>query len=141
VLGSALADTGALLALLDRRDRWHERCALAFAQLRLPLTTTAAVLAELFHLVRRSRMETSTVWRFLQSGAITVAPLADRDMPPLEALMNKYADRPMDFADATLVHLARRESLTTIFTIDVADFSTYRIDGRKRFRIVPGVER
>ncbi len=55
--------------------------------------------------------------------------------------MSKYADRPMDFADATLVHLARRESLTTVFTIDGADFSTYRIDRRKRFRIVPGGDR
>jgi len=86
-------------------------------------------------------METSTAWRFLRSGAITVGPIAARDMASLEAMMNKYADRPMDFSDATLVHLARRESLTTIFTIDVADFSTYRIDGRKRFRIVPGVDR
>jgi hypothetical protein len=29
-----------------------------------------------------------------------------------------YRDRPMDFADATLVHLAERESLITVFTID-----------------------
>jgi predicted nucleic acid-binding protein len=55
----------------------------------------------------------------------------------LEALMRKYADRPMDFADATLVHLARREALSTVFTIDHDDFETYRIDGRRRFRIVP----
>ena len=52
--------------------------------------------------------------------------------------MRKYADRPMDFADATLVHLAHRESLTTVFTIDHDDFETYRIGGRRRFRIVPG---
>jgi len=51
--------------------------------------------------------------------------------------MQKYRDRPIDFADATLVHLARRESLATIFTIDYNDFQTYRIDGRKRFRILP----
>jgi uncharacterized protein len=49
----------------------------------------------------------------------------------------RHHDRPMDFADATLVHVARRESLTTIFTIDHDDFETYRIDGQKRFRIVP----
>jgi predicted nucleic acid-binding protein len=46
--------------------------------------------------------------------------------------------RPMDFADATLVHLAQRESLSTILTVDVADFQTYRIGGQKRFRILPG---
>lgn len=43
----------------------------------------------------------------------------------------------MDFADATLVHLARRESLSTVFTVDHNDFETYRIEGRRRFRIVP----
>jgi predicted nucleic acid-binding protein len=47
----------------------------------------------------------------------------------------------MDFADATLVHLAQRESLSTILTVDIADFQTYRIDGQKRFRILPGVLR
>jgi predicted nucleic acid-binding protein len=44
----------------------------------------------------------------------------------------------MDLADATLVHLARRERLTTILTVDDADFEIYRIDGRRRFRVVPG---
>jgi predicted nucleic acid-binding protein len=43
----------------------------------------------------------------------------------------------MDFADATLVHLARGEELVTIFTIDHNDFETYRIEGKRRFRIVP----
>jgi predicted nucleic acid-binding protein len=51
--------------------------------------------------------------------------------------MKRYADRPMDFADATLVHLARRERLNVVFTVDHDDFETYRIEGRKRFRIVP----
>lgn len=51
--------------------------------------------------------------------------------------MARYADRPMDFADATLVLLARREKLLTVFTIDHADFETYRIEGKQRFRIAP----
>jgi predicted nucleic acid-binding protein len=51
--------------------------------------------------------------------------------------MIRYRDRPRDFADATVVRLAQRESLTTVFTIDHDDFETYRIEGRKRFRIVP----
>ena len=51
--------------------------------------------------------------------------------------MARYHDRPMDFADATLVHLARRESLSTILTVDHDDFETYRIDGGRTFRIVP----
>jgi len=43
----------------------------------------------------------------------------------------------MDFADATLVYLAKREAVSTIFTVDHADFETYRIEGRRRFRVLP----
>jgi predicted nucleic acid-binding protein len=130
-----LVDTGALLALLDRDDRWHRRCADAFAALPVPLATSAAVLAELFHLLRPH--EHAAAWGLLRSGAVTVPAVGDQDLPDLEALMERYRDRPMDFADATLVHLARRESLTTVFTVDHDDFETYRIEGRRRFRIVP----
>jgi predicted nucleic acid-binding protein len=61
----------------------------------------------------------------------------DADMPSLDSLMKRYQDRPMDFADATLVQLARRESLYSVFTVDFSDFEIYRIEGRKRFRIFP----
>jgi uncharacterized protein len=55
----------------------------------------------------------------------------------VHALMSRYWDRPMDFADATLVYLAKRESLSVILTVDHADFATYRIDGKRRFRVFP----
>jgi len=132
-----LVDTGAILAFLDADDRWHRRCVEAFASLPLPLATTAAVLAELFHLIGDEPRGVATAWGFLRSGAVTVLPIDDADLPELEALMKRYADRPMDLADATLVRLARRERVATIFTIDHDDFETYRIDGRRRFRIVP----
>ncbi len=51
--------------------------------------------------------------------------------------MKRYSDHPMDFAYATLVRLAQRESLSTTCTIDHTDFETYRIVGRRKFRIVP----
>lgn len=130
-----LIDTGAILALLDRRDRWHGPCTEAFSTLSLPLATSAAVLTELFHLL--DSHEISAAWGFLRSGAVMVLPIGEEDLPDLEALMHQYRDRPMDFANATLVHLARRESLSAIFTIDHDDFETYRIEGRRRFRIVP----
>lgn len=135
---TGLADTGAILALLDRRDRWHSRCAEAFGKLRLPLATSAAVLAELFHLVGDHEHEVAAAWGFLRSGAVAVLPITDEDLPEIEALMKTYHDRPMDFADATLVHIARREGLSTVFTVDNDDFETYRIEGRRRFLIVPG---
>jgi predicted nucleic acid-binding protein len=137
VLVRALADTGALLAYLDRSDRWHGPCRAAFAGLRLPMVTSSAVLTELFHLVGDNRRQMQTTWEFVRSGALTVATLTDRDLSDLEELMRRYHDRPMDFADATLVHVAARESLSTVFTVDHDDFETYRIGGRKRFRILP----
>jgi hypothetical protein len=135
--GKGLADTGALLAYLDRTDSWHQPCREAIRQFRLPLATSSAVLTELFHLVGDHAQEVDLVWGFIRSGAITVLPITDRDLPDIEALMRKYRDRPMDFADATLVHLAERESLATVFTIDHDDFETYRVGGRKRLRILP----
>ena len=51
--------------------------------------------------------------------------------------MSRDWDRPMDFADATLVYLAKRGSLSVIITVDQADFATYRIEGKRQFRIVP----
>jgi hypothetical protein len=132
-----LIDTGAMLAFLDQNDRWHERCVAALSTLSLPLATSAAVLAELFHLLCNHPRQEAAAWTFVRSAAVTVLAIEDADLPALEELMRKYAHRPMDFADATLVRLAERESLSTIFTIDHDDFETYRIDGRRRFRIVP----
>lgn len=134
---SGLVDTGAILALLDRDDRWHRACVEGFASLRLPLLTSSAVLTELFHLVGDRPRDVDAAWAFLRSGAVSVASIDGADLPSLNALMVRYRDRPMDFADATLVHLAERESLTSVFTVDHDDFETYRIGDRRRFRIIP----
>jgi len=137
VPANALIDTGAILALLDRTDLWHEPCVEAFHQLRLPLLTSEAVLAELFHLVGDSRAEMEAAWKFVRSGALTLATIENAELLQVHALMSRYWDRPMDFADATLVFLAQRESLSVILTVDHADFETYRIEGGRRFRVLP----
>ncbi|MGP8245169.1 MAG: type II toxin-antitoxin system VapC family toxin [Bryobacteraceae bacterium] len=133
----ALIDTGAILALLDKTDRWHRICVDTFEHLRLPLLTSEAVLTELFHLVGDSRHETDAAWRLVRSGAIELAAIEDSELPQIQALMSRYSDHPMDFADGTLVYLAKREALSTIFTVDHGDFNTYRIEGRRRFRVLP----
>ena len=51
--------------------------------------------------------------------------------------MAKYADLPMDLADATLVALAEERGQRRIFTLD-SDFRVYRINGRGRFETLPG---
>lgn len=132
-----LIDTGALLALLDRDDKWHTACAAAFDRARLPLGTTGAVLAEFFHLLDPSKRDHDAAWQLLRSGAITVIALDNADLPDLQSLMKRYHDRPMDFADATLVHAGSKLKLADIVTIDHDDFETYRMIGRRKFRILP----
>jgi len=134
---NALADTGAILAFLGENDRWHRAVTEAFAYMRFPLLTSEAVLTELFHFIGGRFDLVEVAWKFVRSGALTLGTITDADLPALSQLMHQYSDRPMDFADATLVHLAERESLTTILTVDVSDFQAYRIGGRRRFRILP----
>ena len=134
---NALIDTGAILALLDRTDRWHNVCVDAFRQLRLPLLTSTAVLTEVFHLVGDTRSEMEAAWRFVRSGALVLGTIEDAELAHLHSLMSRYWDRPMDFADASLVYLAKRESLSVILTVDHADFATYRIEGKRQFRVFP----
>jgi len=134
---NALIDTGAILALLDRTDRWHNLCVDAFRHLRLPVLTSEAVLTEVFHLAGDSRHEIEAAWKFVRSGALTLGIIEHAELTHLHGLMSRYWDRPMDFADATLVYLARRESLSVILTVDQADFATYRIEGKRQFRVLP----
>ena len=138
---AALIDTGALLALVDRGDEWHAPCVVAYDRCRLPLLTTEAVLKDVFHLTRGDRREISAVWILLRSGAVQMAPISHQELPQIQSLMDDYADRPMDFADATLVYLAARETLSMILTVDRGDFETYRLPGRKKFTILPAPER
>jgi uncharacterized protein len=100
--------------------------------------TSDAVLTELFHLVGDSRPEMEAAWKFIRSGAIAVGSIENAELTRLHGLMSRYWDRPMDFADATLVYLAKRESLSLILTVDQADFATYRIEGKRQFRAAPG---
>ena len=132
-----LIDTGAIVAILDREDNWHPACVQALESLRFPLLTTEAVLTEAFHLIGSSAYNVQRLWAFVLSGALTVKTLADFDLLELRPLMTKYKDRPMDFADATLVHAANCASISLVLTIDHDDFETYRLKGNKKFIIRP----
>jgi len=134
---AGLIDTGAMVAIVDSDDLWHSSCVDALLSVRTPLFTSEAVLTEAFHLLGRGRRDPEKAWAFVRSGALTVCSIGDSDLPQLHELMSRYRDRPMDFADATLVHLAARENLSLILTVDHDDFRTYRIAGRKRFTILP----
>ncbi len=78
-----------------------------------------------------------TVWKFIRSGAVQLAVIEDSELSQIQSLMVRYRDTPMDFADATLVFLAQRESLSAILTVDQSEFRTYRIGSKRRFHVLP----
>lgn len=132
-----LVDTGVLYSALNSADNSHEICAPLLRAALKPLVTTQAVIAELFWLLGPNRHFMRSGWQLVRSGAITLAPITDDDLVHLDALMTRYNDRPMDFADATLVRVAEREGISDILTIDHDDFETYRLGRNKKFRILP----
>ncbi|HKW19589.1 MAG TPA: PIN domain-containing protein [Terriglobales bacterium] len=134
---TALVDTGALLALLDKDDKWHKACVEVFRSVHFPVLTTIAVLTELLHLTLRDFGTVEPAWQLLETQGVQLAPVLSDELWSLRRLMLEYGDRPMDFADATLVHVANRESISTIVTIDHDDFETYRLKGNKKFNIRP----
>jgi hypothetical protein len=69
-------------------------------------------------------------------GLIQIAALDLTDLTGLAAMIRKYADRPMDLADASLVWLANKSDITDIITVDRSDFAVYRTAKRKSFRNV-----
>ena len=77
------------------------------------------------------------LWSRLETDALGLAALDERDASRMRELMEKYRDLPMDLADASLVRVAERDGLTKIFTLDRKHFSVYRPGRRKRFTIVP----
>ena len=137
VLRGNLIDASALLALVRERDPWHQPCVASLQSVTFPLVTTTAVLTETFYFAIKWGGLVEHVWAFVRSRRVAVAPITDADLPALETVMHRNADRPMDFADATLVHVAEREGRNTILTVDHDDFETYRIGRNAKFRILP----
>jgi predicted nucleic acid-binding protein len=137
-MSSLIIDTGPLVALLDRRERNHRRCIDFFSGFRGKLITTEQVLTEAMYLLGPSFQSQKPALEFFLQGGAELISLSPELLKRSLWLMNKYADIPMDFADATLVALAEQLRVTNIFTLDRRGFETYRINGKKTFDIYPG---
>ena len=133
-----LTDAGPLVALLDRGEVDHQRCVAALSGLSAPMLTTWPALTEAMYLLGDAGgwQGQHALWSLIERSDLAVANLDEALMRRSRALMAKYADRPMDLADATLVALAESLRLSRIFTLD-SDFTNYRLRGRKAFEIVP----
>jgi uncharacterized protein len=137
VPGELLLDTGALVSLLDRSQAHHERCRRVFADWTGPVLSTEAVLTEATDLLAGVHGGRAACVDFFLSGGAVLVPSSTTSLQRVRRLLDRYADLPMDFADATLVALAEELDCTSVFTTDRTDFSVYRVKGRKPFRVVP----
>jgi len=133
-----ITDAGPLIALIDADEPDHERCREALDRLRLPLLTTWPAFTEAMYLLGRAAgwRGQDALWRLvLREDLVVVAP-TDAANARAARLMERYADRPMDLADATLVALAEERDDDRVFTLD-GDFHVYRFKGRRRFDVIP----
>ncbi len=132
-----LVDAGPLVALVDADDQHHERCVEALKGLREPMGTVWPALTEAMYLLGDLPKAQEALWEMLTREAVQLLTLDLTDVPRIRALLRKYADRPMDLADAALVRVAEREGIRKIFTVDRKDFAVYRLHGRIRPTVIP----
>jgi predicted nucleic acid-binding protein len=121
-----LVDTGPFVALFDPGDDAHTRTRRQLQDMRGPLVTTTPVLTEAFHLLDPASRGASALRTFLRRDGVAVWFLDGGSLRRALELMDRYADRPMDFADASLVVAAEQLRTTRVFTLDRSDFATYR---------------
>ena len=135
-----LVDTGPLVALFDVLDDAHHRCREALHEIREPLVSTVPVLTEAFHLLNPASRGSQALQEFVARGGLGMWFLDDPALARTFELMRRYADHPMDLADASLVAAAEALRVTAVFTVDRRDFATYRARvGRswRRFETLP----
>lgn len=135
---AVLVDAGPLIALLSERDRHHQACRRALAEIKGAVLTVWPALTEAAYLLSTvSSRAPDDLLEMVGSGALELVPLGLEDVPRMRELMRKYSDLPMDLADAALVRAAERERITAILTLDRRDFSLYRPSHVRTFQILP----
>lgn len=133
VARGVLLDTGALVALYARDDPRHAGVVSWMTSFRGQLHTVEPVLTEAAYFVPvRTR---AVIADLAASGRLTLHHPDAAGYSRMASLLRKYADIDPDWADLALVWLAETTGIARIATLDVADFSVYRIHGRKRFEL------
>ena len=134
-MASILVDTSPLVALFDASEQAHNAVVQTLANLaRIDrLFTSLAVVTEVTHLLDFSVRKQLELLQWVELGALTIEPITPQDFPALRTLMQRYANLPMDFADAILVLLAERLGSQQVLTLDRRDFTVYRTAAGRAF--------
>jgi predicted nucleic acid-binding protein len=133
---SIIADTGFWYALICEDDVFHQRAVNAMQELNAQLVYSWPVITETCYLLQ-SRVSAQAAYEFLlacNEGLYEVYPIKTEQIHRLVILMQKYADLPMDLADASLVILAEELGHCRILSTDRRDFNTYSWKNHKPFQ-------
>ena len=136
---TVIADTGALFALVDRSDAWHGRVVAWWKENREPVVVPVSVIPEVTHLLQ-TRIGPAAEIAFVRAvvdGEFTTEPLEPGDVDRALNVMQRYADLPLGFVDATLVAIAERLESREILTTDRRHFGVVRPQHARGFVLSP----
>jgi uncharacterized protein len=132
-----IADTGFLVAFVNRADRYHAWAVDVAQGVTEPLLTCEAVLAETsFHLG-----SVSVTLAMLRTGLIELAFDCNDHLPQLAALAERYKERSPDLADLCLIRLSELNPRHSVVTVDRRDFGVYRRNKRESIPLICPPER
>ncbi len=120
-----LIDSGPLIALFDRSDRYHNVVLDFLKVFEGELVTTWSVITEVSHMLDFNLKVQIDFLKWIELGGITVYSISQDEISQIRVMMEKYIDIPMDLADASLMYIANSEKISTIVSID-SDFDIYR---------------
>ena len=134
-MSGVLLDTGPLVAYLDRREEHHDWAKEKFSALTEPVLTCEAVLTEACFLLASLTHAQLAIGVLLRRGVIEMAPVGAAAQPRIFALMGKYRQVPMSYADACMLLLAETYPRSRVFTLD-SDFKIYRLERTRRVPLI-----
>lgn len=128
-----IADTGPLVAYLDRSDRDHDWAKEAFSRITRPLLTCEAVIAEALFLLRRGGIDPDALLDLVRRGLLVPKFDLMKEISSIQQLMKTYRNIPMSLADACLVRMSEMFPESKVMTLD-SDFMVYR---KARRKVIP----
>lgn len=122
---TVILDAGPLVSFLDRSQEHHEWVREQISRGANRLVTCEAVLTEAFFLLRNEPVASAALREMLAQKVLGLGFHVEDSASEIAALMNRYADLPMSFADACLVALSEQMPASRVFTLD-RHFEIYR---------------
>ena len=130
-----LLDTGPLVALINRRDRFHQWIRTEWKQIEPPLLTCEAVITEVSFLLRSVYGGQKAVMLLIEQGIIQIPFRLVEEVERVGELLNRYQSVPMSLADACMVRMAEQYASSYLLTID-SNFNIYRKETNQLIPII-----